>query len=70
MLLLGALFGRLSVFSDIIFWIFTIGFMVYFLSETKSEMNKEDAEEESKKQACIYDPHKMIFRYDIFKRQW
>lgn len=46
----GIVFGRLNVFSGIIFWMLMIGFMVHLFRCAKSEMNQESTEEEPKKQ--------------------
>lgn len=50
----GVVFGRLNVFSGIIFWIFMLGFMVHLFRAAKSEMNQEGAGEESKKQKKLF----------------
>lgn len=46
----GVIFGRLNVFSGIVFWVFMIGFMVHLFREAKSGMNQERIEDEPKKQ--------------------
>lgn len=50
----GIVFGRLNVFSGIIFWVLMIGFMVHLFRSAKSEMNQEAAEEEPKKQKNVF----------------
>lgn len=50
----GVVFGRLNVFSGIIFWIFMIGFMVHLFRAAKSEMEQGGAGEESKKQKNVF----------------
>lgn len=50
----GIVFGRLNVFSGIIFWMLMIGFMVHLFRCAKSEMNQESTEEEPKKQKNVF----------------
>lgn len=50
----GVVFGRLNVFSGIIFWIFMIGFMVHLFRAAKSEMNQGDTKEEPKGQKNVF----------------
>lgn len=50
----GIVFGRLNVFSGIIFWMLMIGFMVHLFRCAKSEMNQESTEEEPKKHKNVF----------------
>lgn len=50
----GIVFGRLNVFSGIIFWMLMIGFMVHLFRCAKSEMNQESTEEEPQKQKNVF----------------
>lgn len=49
----GVVFGRLNVFSGVIFWVLMIGFMVHLFRSAKSEMNQQAAEE-PKKQKNVF----------------
>lgn len=50
----GIVFGRLNVFSGIIFWVLMIGFMVHLFRSAKSGMDQESAEGEPKKQKNVF----------------
>jgi len=50
----GIVFGRLNVFSGILFWVLMIGFLVHLFRSAKSEINQETAEEEPKKQKNVF----------------
>lgn len=50
----GIVFGRLNVFSGIIFWVLMIGFMIHLFRSAKSEMSQEPAQEEPKKQKNVF----------------
>lgn len=50
----GVVFGRLNVFSGIVFWTFMIGFMVHLFREAKAEMKQGAAQDGQKKQKNVF----------------
>lgn len=50
----GVVFGRLNVFSGIIFWIFMAGFLAHLFREARSEMSREDSGDEQKKNKNMF----------------